>query len=164
MPHAELTFTSSDLAGFSPGLTVYFLISCFVFRNSINLCYPCNWFLFLNHPDSSVWPAWNQQSLTRSGQPLFSRGCCWVNLPHDSWKQPERWRSYSLKFLNSLTKSGSWCWDQDSLQSAAAASASAPVLAQVALKPRVPTTPLYDGDPKACCPFLSQRAITFNLQ
>ncbi len=54
--------------------------------------------------------------------------------------------------------------DQDSLQSAAAASASAPVLAQVALKPRVPTTPLYDGDPKACCPFLSQRVITFNLQ
>ncbi len=54
--------------------------------------------------------------------------------------------------------------DQDSLRTAAAASASAPVLARVAPEPRVPTPPLYDGDPRACRPFLSQCAITFTLQ
>lgn len=54
--------------------------------------------------------------------------------------------------------------DQDSLRTAATASASAPVLARVAPEPRVPTPPLYDGDPRACRPFLSQCAITFTLQ
>lgn len=54
--------------------------------------------------------------------------------------------------------------DQDSLRTAATASASAPVHARVAPEPRVPTPPLYDGDPRACRPFLSQCAITFTLQ
>ncbi len=58
--------------------------------------------------------------------------------------------------------------DQDSLWTAAAAaasaSASAPVLAQVAPEPRVPTPPLFGGDPRACRPFLTQCAITFTLQ
>ncbi|KAL1246642.1 hypothetical protein QQF64_034443 [Cirrhinus molitorella] len=54
--------------------------------------------------------------------------------------------------------------DQDSLRSAAAVSAQTPVLARVTPEPRVPNPPPYDGDPKACRPFLSQCAITFTLQ
>ncbi|KAI2657484.1 Retrovirus-related Pol polyprotein from transposon 17.6 [Labeo rohita] len=38
------------------------------------------------------------------------------------------------------------------------------VLARVTPEPTVPTPPPYDGDPKACRPFLSQCAITFTLQ